>query len=96
MTQSKKNALTLIIHDMRFCKLVNLLDKVNIEAYDYLPRIAEPVFELADLIEPKQVAKLKEQYYVRIQLNAEAVDVTNDDDMESRAEDIWKWIRMNR
>ena len=96
MTQSKKNALNLIIHDMRFCKLVNLLDKINIEAYDYLPRIAEPVFELAGVVEAKQIAKLKEQYYVRIQQNAEVVDVLNGDEMKSRAEDIWKWIRMNR
>lgn len=96
MTQSKKNTLNLIILDMRVCKLVNILDGIHIEAYDYLPRIAGAVFELAGVLDEKQTAGLKEGYYVQIQQNAEAVNVYDEDDLESRAEDIWKWIRMNR
>lgn len=96
MAQSKKNTLILIQLDMRFCKFVNILEKIDIEAYAYIPKIAEPVFELAGIPDEKQTRDLREKYYTLIQENAEAMNVIDDDEVEERAEDIWKWIRANR
>lgn len=76
--------------------MVNIFDRIGIEAFAYIPRIAEPVFQIADIPEEKQTKELKERYYALIQQNAEAVNVIDDDEMEERAEDIWKWIRANK